>query len=75
MLVLGIMDGERVAGLDTLLLMLHIGAVALMFARIAPERMTPRRELFGAFVGTFTLQMALLLFAFWRAHPTMPQQP
>lgn len=66
LLVLGIMDAERVTVEDKWLLGLNLGAYALMCTRIAPERITPKRELFLSFVATFGAQMVLLLLAFYR---------
>ena len=66
MLILGIMPSERVATTDVALLTANLVAFGLMVWRIAPARITPKRELFLAFVLTFAAQMVLLLAAFWR---------
>jgi len=66
LLVLGIMAPERVALEDKALLAANLALLLLMWYRITPARITPKRELFLSFVLTFGVQMLLLLAAFYR---------
>ncbi|KAL3908303.1 MAG: hypothetical protein SGPRY_009852 [Prymnesium sp.] len=66
LLVLGVIDAHRIETLDWLLLLGNLAVCAVMWLRISPSRITPRRELFLSFVGTFVVQMLLLLLAFCR---------
>ena len=72
LLVCGIMEAERVDLTDQLLLGANLFVFLLMCVRIAPERITPKRELFLSFVLTFGAQMVLLLIAMWRERPYHP---
>ena len=66
LLVLGIMSSERVEADDKALLCTNLAIFGIMCYRIAPSRITPKRELFLSFVATFGAQMLLLLAAFYR---------
>ena len=66
MLIFGIVDPLRVERTDALLLGANLLACLCMCSQIKPSRITPQRPLFLGFVGTFAVQMALLLAAFYR---------
>ena len=70
--ILGVMDFAMVEREDALLLVANLAALAVMCARISPARITPRRELFLAYVATFGVQMVLLLAAFYRRRAEHP---
>ena len=73
LLIFGITQYDRIQTADVALLATNLLAFLVMCWRIAPERITPKRELFLSFVCTFGAQMVLLLLAFYRArshHPT-----
>ena len=72
LLLLGIMEAERVGAVDKALLLLNLSIFGLMCLRITPSRITPKRELFLSFVATFGGQMVLLLVAFWRERAHHP---
>lgn len=75
LLVCGIIEPSRVSRVDVQLLAANLSLCALMCFRIAPARITPRRELFLSFVATFAAQMVLLLVAFWRERAHHPWWP
>jgi len=72
LLIFGIMNPKRVGTTDYALLAANLALCALMWMRIRPSRITPKRELFLSFVLTFAAQMGVLLAAFYRERPHHP---
>ncbi len=63
---------HRIDGADVALFVPHALLYAAMNGLISAERITPKRELFGWYAGTFVAQLALLLVVFMREFERRP---